>query len=149
MLLTRPRRFGKTLTQTTLKAFLELNYADPGDVSLPHRLFSGLDIANDEEFCRRHMGQYPVIYLSFKDTGRDTFSEVLSALSFLVSDLYSSFEFVLKEHENCLATAQKIRLQKYFRLDDPDELSAPEQLIKLLVNSLSTLRSVLYRIYQR
>ena len=58
ILFTRPRRFGKTLNMSMLKAFLETG----ADVSL----FEGLYIAENEALCDEYMGKYPVISLSLK-----------------------------------------------------------------------------------
>ena len=55
-LFTRPRRFGKTLNMSMLKAFLETG----ADVSL----FEGLYIAEKKAHCDEYMGKYPVIFLS-------------------------------------------------------------------------------------
>ncbi len=57
-LFTRPRRFGKTLNMSMLKAFLETG----ADVSL----FEGLYIAENKALCDEYMGKYPVIFLSLK-----------------------------------------------------------------------------------
>ena len=61
----RPRRFGKSLNLTMLKCFLDQNQKDP------RKLFEGLEIMKDEDFVKKHMGQYPVVSLSLKDcTGK-------------------------------------------------------------------------------
>ena len=63
-LFTRPRRFGKTLNMNMLKCFFEIG-TDPS-------LFDGLYITENEELCKQHQGQYPVIFLSLKNVeGRD------------------------------------------------------------------------------
>ena len=67
-LLLRPRRFGKTLTMSTLRYFLEMDYQHPGDTSRQQELFRGLKVMEDREFCEQHMGRYPVVSLSLKDT---------------------------------------------------------------------------------
>ena len=67
-LLLRPRRFGKTLTMTTLRSFLEMDYQHHGDTSRQQELFRGLKVTADRGFCEQHMGQYPVVALSLKDT---------------------------------------------------------------------------------
>src|SRR5256885_15144117 len=61
ILITRPRRFGKTLNISMLYYFLHMN--------LPkgENLFKGLAISEDIEFCKKHQHQYPVIFISFKD----------------------------------------------------------------------------------
>ena len=63
-LLLRPRRFGKTLTMSTLRRFLEMDYRNPGDTSRQQELFRGLKVTEDREFCEEHMGRYPVVSLS-------------------------------------------------------------------------------------
>lgn len=57
-LFTRPRRFGKTLNMNMLKCFFEIG-TDPS-------LFDELYITENEELCKQHQGQYPVIFLSLK-----------------------------------------------------------------------------------
>ena len=57
-LITRPRRFGKTLNMSMLEAFFSVEYAGRGE------LFEGLSIWEDEEY-RVLQGTYPVIFLSF------------------------------------------------------------------------------------
>ena len=67
LLLTRPRRFGKTLTLDTLRRFLELDYEHPGDTARQLGPFAGLSILEDPKLqaCRRRcMGQFPVISVS-------------------------------------------------------------------------------------
>ncbi|MBO5458846.1 MAG: AAA family ATPase, partial [Lachnospira sp.] len=59
-LITRPRRFGKTLNMDMLKCFFSNQYADRGD------LFEGLSIWQDEKYWKLQ-GTYPVIYLTFAD----------------------------------------------------------------------------------
>ena len=65
-LITRPRRFGKTLNLSMIEAFFSLDYADRGD------LFEGLSIWQDEAY-RKLQGTYPVIFLSFANIKEDNF----------------------------------------------------------------------------
>ena len=64
LLITRPRRFGKSLTMSMIKNFFEINYADPKDKSKPKMLFQNLTISRNKDFCDKYMGEYPVIILS-------------------------------------------------------------------------------------
>ena len=57
-LITRPRRFGKTLNMSMLEQFFSIDYADKGE------LFEGLSIWKEEKY-RKLQGTYPVISLSF------------------------------------------------------------------------------------
>ena len=65
-LITRPRRFGKTLNLSMIEAFFSLDYADRGN------LFEGLSIWQDETY-RKLQGTYPVICLSFANIKEDNF----------------------------------------------------------------------------
>ena len=57
-LFTRPRRFGKTLNMSMLKYFFE--------IGTDSALFDGLAISREKALCDRHMGKYPVVFLSLK-----------------------------------------------------------------------------------
>ena len=60
--ITRPRRFGKTLFMDTLHAFLTVTF----DRARQQAWFKGLKIAEDKVFCEKFLGQFPVIFLSLK-----------------------------------------------------------------------------------
>ena len=66
MLITRPRRFGKTLTMSTFYDFLSLNIENPGDTSRQENWFRDTEIFADREFCSEFMGRFPVIFLTLK-----------------------------------------------------------------------------------
>lgn len=96
-LITRPRRFGKTLNMSMLECFFSVNYADRGD------LFEGLSIWEEEGY-RSIQGTYPVISLSFANVKEDNFEDVKLRVNQLISDLYSKVFFLmdspnLEEHE--------------------------------------------------
>ncbi len=63
----RPRRFGKTLNLTMLKAFVERDVLGTGDGWRHGWAFEGLQVMQDADFVAQHAGQYLVIYLTFKD----------------------------------------------------------------------------------
>lgn len=96
-LITRPRRFGKTLNMSMLECFFSVKYADRGD------LFEGLSIWNEEKY-RKIQGTYPVISLSFANVKEDNFEDMKLSINQLISELYSSVFFLmdspqLEEHE--------------------------------------------------
>ncbi len=66
-LITRPRRFGKTLNMNMLERFFSVKYKGRGEV------FEGLSIWEEEAY-RRLQGTYPVIFLSFADMKESTFA---------------------------------------------------------------------------
>ena len=77
-LLTRPRRFGKTLGMSMLASFLDIR-KDSGS------LFEGLEILEHEELCEKWMNQYPVLFLSFKDVDGTSFENALDFLGFTIA----------------------------------------------------------------
>mgnify|MGYP000912964479 CR=1 FL=1 len=66
-LFTRPRRFGKTLNMSMLKAFFEVG-TDPA-------LFKGLKILKNEELCEQYMGRFPVVMVSLKNIDAVSYGE--------------------------------------------------------------------------
>lgn len=67
-LITRPRRFGKTLNMSMVEQFFSADYAGRGD------LFEGLSIWEDEKY-RKLQGTYPVLFISFADVKETTFDQ--------------------------------------------------------------------------
>ena len=88
-LITRPRRFGKTLNMDMLKCFFSNQYAGRSD------LFEGLSIWNDEKY-RKLQGQYPVIFVSFADVKERDYESAVQKIKRILMDVYLQYEF-LKE----------------------------------------------------
>lgn len=87
-LITRPRRFGKTLTVSMLERFFSVRYADS-------TLFEGLDIWKEEKY-RRLQGTYPVISLSFADVKDTSYEEARIKICQTIADLYNKYAFLAK-----------------------------------------------------
>ena len=100
-LFTRPRRFGKTLNMSMIKAFCELDYKNPGDTSYQQKLFidngRNLAVSQDEykELRDKVMGQLPVIYVSFRGVEGSCFYEAVEKLVIKIFNLYEAFAFLL------------------------------------------------------
>ncbi len=77
-LITRPRRFGKSLNMDMLKSFFEFG----ADISL----FEGLEIFQEKAICERYMGKYPVISVSLKDVAGMDFQTACDMLGAAVSE---------------------------------------------------------------
>ena len=88
-LITRPRRFGKTLTIDMLEKFFSVKYADRGD------LFEGLAIWQEEKY-RKLQGTYPVISLSFANVKRGDYKSSVQRICQLLGDLYRRNSFLLE-----------------------------------------------------
>ena len=75
-LFTRPRRFGKTLNMSMLKAFFE--------IGIDTTLFDDLYISKNQALCERYMGKYPVIFLTLKGVDGLTFEVAKYRLAELI-----------------------------------------------------------------
>ena len=87
-LITRPRRFGKTLNMNMLERFLSVQYAGQGEV------FEGLSIWKNEKY-RKLQGSMPVIYLSFADVKANTFASAREKICMLIEEVYRRYDFLL------------------------------------------------------
>ena len=127
-LITRPRRFGKTLNMNMLECFFSNKYEGRGD------LFEGLEIWKDEKY-RRIQGTYPVIFLSFAGVKQNTYDKTRNLINELIAKLYIKYEWILKDER----FAEKDK--EYYNLvsrNMPDEIASL---------SLNTLCEWLYRYY--
>lgn len=135
-LITRPRRFGKTLTMSMLEKFFSVNYAGRAD------LFEGLEIwedrSSDEDHkYRKLQGTYPVIFLSFADVKENNFQDARKMICYIIEQLYSQNDFLLEG--NLLNEKEK----RFFRNVTADMENY------ILSASLKTLSNYLYRYYRK
>lgn len=86
-LITRPRRFGKTLNMSMTEQFFSLDYAGRSD------LFEGLFVWEREEY-RKLQGTYPVISLSFAGIKEKTYEDAIQKIYQMLSDLYGRYDFL-------------------------------------------------------
>lgn len=88
-LITRPRRFGKTLGMSMMASFFDIRRDS-------RALFEGLEIMEETDLCSRWMNRYPTIFLSFKDVDGLTFSSAYEMLAATVTDLYKEHLYLLE-----------------------------------------------------
>ena len=88
-LITRPRRFGKTLNMDMLKCFFSNQYEGRKE------LFEGLDIWKDEEY-RELQGTYPVIFLSFAGIKQTEYSKAVTMIKNEITDIYNKYDYIMK-----------------------------------------------------
>ncbi len=98
ILLTRPRRFGKTLNFSMLKCFFEIPECriyenEDNDYSY---LFKGLDISKEEDIVKEHMGKYPVIDLSFKKIKANNWEDASYLFKEEISREYNRHRYLLE-----------------------------------------------------
>ncbi len=122
-LITRPRRFGKTLNMSMLEQFFSVDYAGRGD------LFEGLSVWQEEKY-RRLQGTYPVIALSFAKVKEISYQEARKKICRILSDLYRQFDFLWNSEK--LTPREKELYQAVS--DDMEDYVAAESL-----NALSNL----------
>ena len=109
-LITRPRRFGKTLNMDMLKCFFSNEYKDRGD------LFEGLDIWKEEKY-REIQGTYPVIFLSFAKIKQNTYEDAIAGIKRIICDEIQKYIF-LKDWDG-LADEEKNNLKNItYGMDD-------------------------------
>lgn len=107
-LITRPRRFGKTLNMSMLEQFLSVEYAGRGE-----ELFGGFAIWKEESY-RKLQGTCPVISLSFASVKESSFLKARKMICHLIRGLYNQYDFLLKG--DCLNEDEK----DFFRKVSPE-----------------------------
>ena len=88
-LITRPRRFGKTLGMSTLECFLDIQK----DSKV---LFEGLEILKQRDICEEWMNQWPVMSLSLKAVEGNDFSTAYMQLVYEVGELFKKHEYLME-----------------------------------------------------
>ena len=127
-LITRPRRFGKTLNMSMIECFFSNKYKARGD------LFEGLDIWQDENY-RKLQGSYPVIFLSFASIKGNTFELAKNQIYEKIAELYENNRFLLES--DCMSDTEKIKYKSF--LENPLDKD-----ISFALNLLSKYLSVYY-----
>ena len=89
-LFTRPRRFGKTLNMSMIKYFFDIEKKEEN-----RKLFDGLNISKSEYM--QEQGQYPVIYISFRNMEEVSWENSHIAIRQLISNMYDEFKFIREE----------------------------------------------------
>ena len=123
-LITRPRRFGKTLNMSMMEKFFSLDYAGRGE------LFEGLSIWENEKY-RILQGTYPVLSLSFANIKENNYQDARKKICQLLAELYTDHEFLLDSE--ALGEGDK----EFFRritveMDDVDAAMAIHYMSKFL-----------------
>ena len=132
ILVTRPRRFGKTLNMSMLKYYFDCTQKDSKEI------FKGLKIMSQEEQYTSKLGYYPVIYITLKDVQDRNFENMLLNLKSAMIDMYQEHMYLLKSDKIYEFEKQAITDILYAR---EDEVS--------LRNSIRELSKYLYRYYEK
>ena len=127
-LITRPRRFGKTLTMSMVEQFFSIDYAGRSD------LFEHLAIWKEEKY-RNLQGTYPVIFLSFADVKQTNYEDAVRKIKNIIEETYMQHAY-LNEAEN-ISETEKRQLRSVS--ETMGDVTAQD--------SLKNLAGILYRYY--
>ncbi|MCD8154133.1 MAG: ATP-binding protein [Clostridiales bacterium] len=137
-LFTRPRRFGKSLNMSMLKAFLE--------IGCDKSLFEGLEISKDTQLCEKYMGQFPVISISLKTVHGNNYEFAKSELCTVIAKEALRFRFLLDS--NKLYEEDKNLYRQLIHVDKSLK-SAFAMSDATITSSLNTLSLLLEKYYER
>ncbi len=87
-LITRPRRFGKTLGMSMLESFFDIQKDNKA-------LFEELEIAKRHELCMEWMNQWPTVFVSFRQVDGLNFNSAYDMLTLVISELYKKHLYLL------------------------------------------------------
>lgn len=130
-LITRPRRFGKTLGMSMLYYFFNVRNES-------QKLFEGLEISRNHELCEKWLNKWPTIFLTFKDIDGLDFASAYDQLVFTISDLYQKYSFLLESEEIDEEDRKRFKL-----------LKSGEGSKILVIRSLSLLMRLLENYYHK
>ena len=126
----RPRRFGKTLSMSTLRYFFDIKNGEEN-----RKLFDGLYISNSPLMSEQ--GKYPVIFITMKGLTSSNWSEAIKSISEKIFKLYNQFDGIINSSFN------EVESKKFQRLLSQESGQAEMQ------TALSFLTSLLYKYYNQ
>ncbi len=132
-LITRPRRFGKTLNMSMLNCFFSNKYVDRSD------LFEGLSVWKEDEY-RAIQGTYPVLLLSFASVKADNAADARKQIKSRITSLYQDYEYLLGSER--LSDSEKLAYRRVLtEMTEMDDVTA--------CDSLNHLCRYLERVYEK
>ena len=135
-LFTRPRRFGKTLNMSMLKAFFEIGCSP--------EIFEGLEIFKETELCEKYMGKYPVLSITLKGVEEENFTDACSRLRSVLGKEALRFQFLLQSSK---LTEYEKALYRQLILEAGDNKEIFAMSNAILSESLQTLSGLLHKHY--
>ena len=132
ILVTRPRRFGKTLNMSMLKYYFDIREENAKE------LFNGLKIMEEDEYYTSKLGYYPVIYLSLKDFNVISYEHMIGQMKTTMMNLFDEHKYILKEDKYIIGER---KLFNRILDDNATDLD--------IINSLNILSKMLYKYYEK
>lgn len=126
VLITRPRRFGKTLNMSMLRYYIDCNKKESEE------LFKGLKIMEQEEVYTSKLGYYPCIYITLKDVNEDTYEKMLLDMKTAILEMYLEHMYLLDSDKIYPFEKEKINDILYCREDEVTLKNAIRDLSKYL-----------------
>mgnify|MGYP002770871368 CR=1 FL=1 len=145
LLLTRPRRFGKTLLMSMFESFLKISAKEPGNITKHLNYFKGTKILDDKEFCKKYMGQFPVIAITLKGVKGPNFKQAYFKLAELIVEKAKEFKFLENSpalDEDDKATYAKLASKDYLKRADDEAQS-------YATSAMASLASMLYKHFKK
>ena len=131
ILVTRPRRFGKTLNMSMLKYYFDCRQKDNRE------LFEGLKIMEQEEKYTSKLGAYPVIYITLKDAGLMNYEMMIMQLKTIMMELFFEHRELL---EGKISEGERNIFNRILSANATDVD---------LMNSLKMLSKIMYQYYEK
>ena len=132
LLVTRPRRFGKTLNMSMLRYFFDCDVKDSKE------LFEGLKIMEQGEKYTSKLGAYPCIYMTLKDVSVSSYDRMITGFKSAVLDAYREHRYLLNSDK--VYDDEKARINDILYIREDEET---------LIKSIKELSGYLYRHYER
>ena len=132
VLVTRPRRFGKTLNMSMLRYYFDCRQKDNRE------LFNGLKIMEQEEKYTSKLGAYPVIYMTLKDVKGNNFEETLLSLRTELVELYIDYVSILENEKLLDVEKEMFKTILNLKANKID-----------MQNALKLLTRLLYKVYEK
>ena len=132
ILVTRPRRFGKTLNMSMLRYYFDVKGKENKE------LFNGLKIMSQDEYYTSKLGYYPVIYLTLKDAGLMNYEYMIMQMKTIMMDMFYEHRYILEKED--IPEGEKNMFKRILNAESTDID---------LINSLKILSKMLYIYYNK
>ncbi|MBM7560329.1 AAA family ATPase [Marinitoga litoralis] len=143
ILITRPRRFGKTLNMSMMKYFFRNDEDNK-------QLFKGLKIWEEKEIIEKYLNKYPVIYLTFKDAKANNLLTMKINIKNNIKKIYDEHNYLL--NSDFLSEIEKKYFKQILEIEEIKGETSEERIAKedtLYEHSLKNLSEYLYRYYNQ
>ena len=132
LLITRPRRFGKTLNMSMLRYYFDCTKKDSKE------LFEGLKIMKQDEKYTSKLGYYPCIYLTLKDVMETNYANMILNMKIAIAEMYQEHRYLLESDKIYPEEKEQIKEILFYKEDEI-----------VLRNSIKSLSKYLNRHYNK